>query len=157
MALAVGGQNGNQVMAFSTDSWEVAWSAEGLPATLYSSPVVATVVGRRQLVVRHLSSASSSGLYGLDLDSRDVLWRHGPEEGSAFESPLVLAGGGILTTALSGARLAEVSSGEQAVEARTLWQTRDLMAEHKLGLVVEHQGHLFGFGKEHLACVDASD
>lgn len=157
VALAVGGQKGNQIMAFSTDSGDVAWSAEGLPATLYATPVVATLQGHRQLVVRHLGGSSSSGLYGLDLESRQVLWRHGPEEGSAFESPVVLAGSRILTTTWSGARLAAVSAGKQGLEARTVWQTRELMAEYKPGLVVEHEGHLFGFGKEHLVCVDASN
>ncbi|MEI7436002.1 MAG: PQQ-binding-like beta-propeller repeat protein [bacterium] len=64
----VGGQ-GHAVVAFDAATGKELWRALSSSEPGYSAPIIRTINGRRQLVVRH-----SDGLAGLTLDTGEVIW-----------------------------------------------------------------------------------
>jgi outer membrane protein assembly factor BamB len=150
-----GRENDRILLAFDARSGEPAWAARGAQRTFYTSPVVADLGGTRQIVVHHTIPGPPpvSGLVGLRASDRAVLWQRTLESNASFETPLVLPPDRVLLLTWNDAHAFAVSGREGALQAEPAWQTLDLTAD--VSPPVFHGGHLYGFGGDFLACLDA--
>lgn len=158
LVLVYGGNPRNQpaegqaVIAYHADSGEPAWTA-GRGGHSYTSPTVATLSGKRQVLM-----ASNEGLESLDPATGKTLWFY---EWSSGEFPrialpivmdpqtLVLAAGyGI------GAHGLRVTQEGDAWQTETLWQSRQLKPYFNDN--VGYDGHVYGFDNKFLTCLDAA-
>jgi len=95
-------QSGGAVMRLDKATGEIRWRAlesrDAMNGSPFSSPVIATLAGQRQLVVQ-----TRTELAGLDLDSGAVLWRQPVEafRGMNILTPVVV-GDCVLTSAYGG-------------------------------------------------------
>ncbi len=149
---AVGGESGGTVMAFEADSGRVAWRSLDENVS-YSSPVVATLAGRPQVVMM-----TGPRIVGLDLDDGRLLWSY-PfqiQYNESISTPVVdgdlvlVTGDGHPLTALRIRR-----NGSQF--AKEVAWTNDLLSSYLSSMVI-HNGHVYGMndGGE-FACLRLSD
>ena len=152
---AGGRENDQRVVALDAKTGATAWTARGSERTTYTSPVVAEIGGVRQLVVHHtiLGPPPGSGLMGVSLTDQSVLWSK-PMPKLSFETPLVLSSGTIVLPSWTDTSTLQVTSQAGRFEARPGWATADLVAN--VSPPVFRDGHLYGFGGDFLACVDAA-
>jgi outer membrane protein assembly factor BamB len=148
-----GARDGAGVVAFDLKTGNVKWKATKEQAS-YSSPVVATVAGRRQAIfVTRLTCA------GLDPKSGDLLWSfpfgaRGPTVNAA--NP-VLLGDRLFLTASYG--VGAVYAKLAANSAEEIWKDGDLMASQYTTPVAD-AGVLYGIdgrqdvGAAALRCID---
>jgi outer membrane protein assembly factor BamB len=152
---AGGRENDQRVVALDAGTGATVWSSRGSERTTYTSPVVAEIGGVRQLVVHHtiIGPPAKSALMGLSLTDQAVLWNR-PLEKMSFETPLVLASGTVVLGSWSDTSAVQVTGQAGRFEARPGWATADMSAN--VSPPVFHGGHLYGFGGDFLACVDAA-
>jgi outer membrane protein assembly factor BamB len=155
---AGGRENEQRVVAVEPATGKTLWSARGTERTTYTSPVVADIGGVRQLVVHHtiIGPPPRSALMGLRLTDQSVLWSR-PLEKFSFETPLVLkdaAGATVVLASWSDASSVKVTSTGGTFQVQPGWQTADLSAT--ASPPVFRDGHLYGFGGDFLACLDAA-
>jgi outer membrane protein assembly factor BamB len=152
---AGGRENDQRVVALEAATGATVWTARGSERTTYTSPVVAEIGGVRQLVVHHtiLGPPPSSGLMGVSLSDQSVLWSR-PMPKISFETPLVLASGTIVLPSWTDTATVQVTGQAGRFEAKPGWATSDLIAN--VSPPVFRDGHLYGFGGDFLACVDAA-
>ena len=153
---AGGRENDQRVVALDAKTGATAWTARGTERTTYTSPVVAELGGVRQLVVHHtiIGPPPASGLMGVSLTDQSVLWSR-PMPKFSFETPLVLSSGTIVLPSWTDTSTLQVTSQGGRFEARPGWATADLIAN--VSPPVFRDGHLYGYGGDFLACVDASN
>lgn len=95
-------QSGGAVMRLEKATGEIRWRAlesrDGMNGSPFSSPIIATLAGQRQLVAQ-----TRTELAGLELESGAVLWRQPVDafRGMNILTPLV-AGDRVLTSAYGG-------------------------------------------------------
>jgi outer membrane protein assembly factor BamB len=94
-----------------------------------------------------------SGLLGLRLSDRAVVWSRTLERHMSFETPLVLPPDRVLLLTWNDAHAFRVASRDGSLRAEPLWHSADLSAD--VSPPVVHDGHLYGFGGDLLACLDA--
>ena len=152
---AGGRENDRTLLAFDAATGEPAWAARGAQRTFYASPVVADLAGTRQVIVHHAvpGPPSISGLVALRLSDRAVLWQHTLERNLSFETPVVLPPDRVLLLTWNGAHALRVAAKDGKLAAEPAWQTTDLSAD--VSPPVRHEGHLYGFGGDFLASLDA--
>ena len=141
------------VVAFDLSSGAVKWKATGEQAS-YSSPVVATVGGKRPAIV-----VTRLACVGLDPATGTVLWSfpfgsRGPTVNAA--NPVLLGDRLFLTASYGvGAALSKVS----ADGATELWASDEVLSS-QYTTPIEHEGALFGIhgrqdaGVAALRCID---
>ena len=132
------------LLAYDRASGKRVWSSGGEAAS-YATPMIATLGGRRQVVV--LSQASCAGH---DPATGDILWRTAWRGDQPKCAPPVAAGDDRLVISAGygvGADLLKVSGG--TVEA--LWTSKKLKS--KFAAFVEREGFLYGLDDGRLACV----
>lgn len=156
VVLPVGGVRGGRMAglaAFDADTGELLW--EGPPRQVsFSSPALATLAGRRQLLI-----VNENTLSGHDPDTGALLWEHpwpGVSAGNASASqarPLppdrvfVSKGYGV------GAALLRLVPGEGELSVQELWHEPRLLRT-KFSNVVIRGGHAYGLSDGILECVD---
>lgn len=136
--------------------WPQLWGPAGSGVATGRAPaVVAELLGVRQVVGNHviLREGPSSGLIGLRAADGALLWSHDFEKGFSFDPPLVLPGDRVFWQSVNGAHMLRLTREGDAMSARELWSTAELKA--LVGPAVFHRGHLYGFGGDELACLDA--
>jgi outer membrane protein assembly factor BamB len=101
----IGGQ-GHAVVAFDAATGKELWRALSAREPGYSAPVIRTINGKRQLVVRHVD-----GLAGLTLDTGEVIWS------TAFPTKVGMA---ICTPAVFGDRICISGQWEGAAMFKVL-------------------------------------
>ncbi len=149
---SVGGSSGGTIMAFDADTGQVAWKSLHENVS-YSSPIVATLAGRPQVVVM-----TGPRVVGLDLQNGTLLWSH-PfqiQYDESISTPVVngdtvlVTGDGRPLTALQITRDGDEFTKEVA------W-TNDLLSSY-LSSMITHRGHVYGMndGGE-FACLKLSD
>jgi hypothetical protein len=150
-----GRENDRTLLAFDARTGEPAWTARGSQRTFYTSPVVADLAGTRQIVVHHTVPGPPpiSGLFGLRLSDRAVLWQKTLERNMSFETPLVVPPDRVLVLTWNDAHAFHVSKGDGGLQAEPAWHTQEITAD--VSPPVAHGGHLYGFGGDFLACLDA--
>ena len=139
-------------MAFRAATGEVAWQALDENVS-YSSPIVATVAGRTQVVVM-----TGPHVVGIDPHDGRVLWRH-PFQIQYDESigTPVAAGDLVIVTATGQPLTAlRISAQGDACQATVAWEN-DYLTSYLSSMLIR-DGHVYGMndGGE-FACISLSD
>jgi outer membrane protein assembly factor BamB len=143
------------LLALGRDTGAVIWRA-GLFAPAYSSPVLADLAGRRQILVFHAGVLAAH-----DPDTGAVLWEQPwPPVGNTEHTsqPVVLTGDRVFLSAGYGvgAKLYQVEAAAAGeIAARLIWESPRLKA--KFTNVVLHGGLLYGLDDGVLVCLDPAD
>ncbi len=147
---AVGGGLGDaSLMAFEAASGVPVWQA-GRDGISYSSPQVATLAGRRQIVIFNRGSIS-----GHDVATGRELWSYPWSSGQPnVAMPLPLGAARLLVSSGYGAgsKLLELSAAGEGLEVQLIWESTRLKA--KFTNVVEHAGYVYGLDDGVLVCLD---
>lgn len=148
----VGGDGDLGVLAYDAETGELAWSAAAGDHS-YGS-VQALEVGERQVA----GVLTNAGVSLYDPASGDVLLHHAwKSDMYRCLQPIVTdddrlfipSGMGVGTRAL------QLTSGEDSIEAKELWTSRDLKSDYSDCVLVDD--HLYGFDGAIFACVNAAD
>ena len=147
--VSAGGPSGRSLVAYQRESGEPAWRA-GDDLASYSSPVLATLAGVRQIVVLNQSSVA-----GHDPATGRVLWTHDwPRTAPTVAIPLVVSENRVLLSAGYGvgSRLLQISRDGDAVNQTLVWESPRLKA--KFTNPVLHDGFVYGLDDGVLVCLD---
>jgi outer membrane protein assembly factor BamB len=145
-----GGAQSRGLLAFDRTSGHLTWNAEVAKATAYSSAVVATLGGIRQVV-----AVASDRVYAVNPRDGRVLWS-APGPGGNIEvanSPVALPGDRLLVSNWEESIMLGITRREGAFSARELWRSNRLRATN--GPTIYRDGLLYGFAGAMLVCVDA--
>lgn len=147
-----GGRKGQSVVAYDRHTGERRWSAlddqQG-----YSSPMLATLAGVRQILV-----FSASRLMGLAPNNGDVLWEYPwttPFDVNASQ-PIVIGENRVFisTGYGTGAAVIEITRrGDQRFAVQEVW--RNIRMKNRFTSSVLHEGFIYGLDEAILACVSA--
>jgi outer membrane protein assembly factor BamB len=151
--VVAGGENGRSLVAYDAETGVSRW-AGGDDGAAYSSPLVATLGGVRQIVVFNLRH-----LTGHDPATGEVLWKdRWPDRPEKVSQPVVLGDDRIFASMGYGigARLVQVARRpDGGFDADLQWESRRLKA--KFTQVVEHEGFLYGLDEGVLVCLDPAN
>jgi outer membrane protein assembly factor BamB len=157
LVFVAGGGDGQSMLAFNKNTGIAVWKT-GNEALTHATPVVATILGVKQVIF-----FMQSGLVALDASTGKQLWKFAfPYRTSTACSPVVdgnlvfcTAGYGI------GAAVCEVAKSGATFEAKELWRVRgDTPLGDLWSTPVCKDGYLYGmisfknFGKGPLKCVE---
>ena len=149
IVVSVGGPDGRSLVAYSRESGQPVWHA-GDDIASYSSPIVATLGGVRQIVVLNFSSIA-----GHDPASGRVLWSHPwRRDAPSVAAPLVISENRVLLSAGYGigSRLLEISRDGDTVTQSLVWESTRLKAKFTNPIV--HNGFVYGLDDGVLVCLD---
>ena len=148
LLVLTGGTEERAVTAFDQATGAVRWSrVQG--RIDYQSPTLADLAGKKQLVITYRGGAA-----GLDPKNGDVLWSH-PFEGNGSASPLVLDGDRFLLTSHHGATLFHLEKQASSFVVEEVWTNQSFKGN--VATAVYHEGFLYSFDGDFLACVRAED
>ena len=143
-----GGEADRGVLAYGVDDGRLRW---GAPAGghSYSSPQLSRIAGQRSVAL-----VTDAGLSLIHPADGSVAWRHDwPHSSYRVLQPLVVGGSTLLmTTDFSGTRRLDLRRENGGLVADERWTSRAM----KSGFndYVAHEGFLYGFDPNILACVD---
>jgi outer membrane protein assembly factor BamB len=148
-----GGENGKGLLAYRTQSGELAWAAAAGTSS-YSSPELTTLSGVTQCLMLH-----DGGLTAFDPHNGSKLW----ETGAAMKGaprcgqPRLIGDDRLLVASLGGlgTALIQVSTNGSGWAAHSLWDSRDLKPEFP-DFVVSH-GYAYGFDIGVFCCLNLAD
>ncbi len=152
IVVSAGGASGRSLVAYHRDSGEPVWRA-GDDVASYSSPVLATLSGVRQIVVLNQASVA-----GHDPATGRVLWDHPwPRTAPTVAIPLVLSENRVLLSAGYGigSRLLQISREGDRVSQTLVWESTRLKA--KFTNPVLFDGFVYGLDDGVLVCLDPSN
>lgn len=150
-----GRENDRTLLAFAAATGVPTWSVQTAQRTFYTSPTAVDVAGTRQLLVHHTIPGPPpiSELLALRAGDRSVLWQKTLERDMSFETPVALPPDGVLLLTWNDAHAFRLATRDGGLQPEPAWHTRDLTAD--VSPPVLHGGHLYGFGGDFLACLDA--
>ncbi|MGA2594876.1 MAG: PQQ-binding-like beta-propeller repeat protein [Bryobacteraceae bacterium] len=145
-----GGAEGRSIVAYARLTGEPLWHALNDPAG-YTSPILATLAGRRQIVW-----ISASRAVGLAPENGDLLWEYAfpAQMGMNCSQPVVVDETHVLLSSAPGpgAALLEIAKAGEAFAAHAVWQNTRL--KNKFNSSVLYQGYIYGMDEAILACMD---
>jgi outer membrane protein assembly factor BamB len=145
-----GGPVGRSLVAYNRLTGERIWSALNDRAA-YTSPIVATLAGQRQIVW-----ISAERALGASLDDGKLLWEFPfpAQMGMNCSQPVVVDDTHVLLSSAQGpgAALVEITKTGDAFEVHPVWQNNRL--KNKFNSSVLYQGYVYGFDEAILACID---
>ena len=121
-----GGKGGPSLVALDLETGETLWSA-GEDDSSYATPVVASLVGVRQLVCNHANSVG-----GHDLETGDVLWRYDwPVKWPKSSQPQIVGEDGVFVSGSygMGCALLVVSREGSGFFVREKWRNNRMKTE----------------------------
>jgi len=142
--------NGSTLLAFHLENGSPAWRA-GTDKSSFSSPVLATLAGKRQIVSINAGSAS-----GHDPATGDVLWNYvWPGDWPKCTQPIILEPDRVFLSASfnAGCMLLQISAaadGKLSVVEK--WKNRNMKSE--FSNIVNREGFAYGLDDGILACID---
>ncbi len=144
-----GGPRGRSLVAYDRQNGEPVWSGGGHSAA-YSSPVLARLAGRDQIVV-----LNGSHLVGHDASDGSLLWQYPWPDVEKVSQPVILPGERVFISTGYGVggklfRITPAPAG--GLEVQMIWESRGLKA--KLSNVVHRDGYLYGLDDGRLVCLD---
>lgn len=176
LLVMVGGHPQSGVVAFDAETGKTAWESVGpgdfpeptrrierdrppVKLASYSSPIVATLHGRRQLLC-----LMRPGLVSLDPQTGSVnfsTWFRSPIHDSVNAARPVVMGDRIFLSSAYDAGAQVLRVGEDGKSLETVWSDPEAMETH-WSTTIEHHGYLYGFSGRHepgsnLRCIRASD
>lgn len=147
-----GGPKGNSVVAYDKETGETLWKSLD-DAQAYTSPMLVTLSGERQILV-----VGASRAMGIDVEDGSLLWDFPwvTNQGINVAQPLLLDDNRIFLSAGygHGASVVAVAREESGFSARPLWSNTRM--KNKFTSSVLHQGYIYGLDEAILACLDAS-
>jgi outer membrane protein assembly factor BamB len=150
---SAGGTQGCSLIAYRAEDGERAWCGGGDGAS-YSSPLVATLAGRRQVVILNKKSVA-----GHDPADGKVIWEHPwPRTEPSAAQPVVLGDRRLLVSSGYGigSQLLEIQEqGDGGLGVTVVWQNRNLKS--KFANVVARGGSAWGLDDGILVCLDLAD
>ena len=152
IVVSAGGSPGRSLVAYHRETGEPVWRA-GDDLASYSSPILATLGGVRQIVVLNQSSVA-----GHDPATGRVLWNHPwPRETPTVAIPLVLSENRVLLSAGYGlgSRVLQISREGDAVSQTLVWESTRLKA--KFTNPILYDGFVYGLDDGVLVCLDPSN
>jgi outer membrane protein assembly factor BamB len=146
-----GGTQGKSIVAYDRLTGAPVWHALNDRAG-YTSPILATLAGRRQIVW-----ISGQRAVGLVPEDGSLLWEY-PFPGQMdmnCSQPVVVDESNVLLSSAQGpgAALLEISKTGDTYAARPVWQNNRM--KNKFNSSVLYQGYIYGFDEAILACMDA--
>ncbi len=145
------GGKGASVVAYDKLTGKTLWASQDDQQS-YTSPMVATIGGKRQLIV-----VSAARAMGLTIEDGKLLWDYPwtTEYDINAAQPIVTAPDRFLITAGygHGSALVELTPNGGKFTAKTVWKNTKLKA--KFNSPVLFEGHVYGLDEGILACIDA--
>ena len=145
-----GGPDGRSVVAYDRHTGARRWASLDDKAA-YSSPVLATVAGERQILV-----LTATRLAALGPETGVLRWSHpwpAPNDINASQPVLVGDDRILLSSGYgTGAALVEVRAGVDGFETREVWKHNRLKNRFSSSLV--HDGHIYGLDETIMTCLD---
>ena len=145
-----GGPNGKSVVAYNARTGAHAWGALG-DAASYTSPMLVTLAGRRQVLV-----VTGRSVAGLAPENGAVLWAHPWSNSSGINvaQPIVVGPNRFFISAGygKGAALVEVGGAGDRLSAAAVWERPSM--KNKFNSSVLHEGHVYGLDEGMLTCVE---
>jgi len=147
--------DGRAVVAYDRETGKEVWAA-GSAQAAYASPMLATLAGRRQILI-----FDAVGLAGYDAVKGDELWRYEWKTANDINvaQPVVLPGDQVFITSgyWHGCAMLKVSEVNGQFSRAETWPNTPNRAMHcKFSNPVFYQGYLYGLDEGRLACVDAA-
>ncbi len=153
LLVATPGGKDNTLVALDKRTGALRWACaiDGAGGAAYSSPIVATIAGTRQ-VVQYVRSA----LVGVDARSGTLLWRFDrtadPRTGSNIGTPIAHDDGVYGAASLVGAGLATIAKEDGKFVARSAYFERALPSA--IGGIVRVGDHGYGANGQTFICFD---
>lgn len=149
-------QSGGGLLKLSLDDGSILWTSlpdeGGMSGGAFSSPVIATIAGTRQLVVQ-----TRTKLCGVNLETGKALWQQPIEafRGMNILTPTVI-GDAVFTAAHSGSsELYDVSNNGEAWSVALRWQQK---GQGYMSSPVVVDGHIYLHQRnERLTCLSVAD
>lgn len=146
------GRDARMLVVYDQVTGALAWKAiEGKAG--YSSPMLVTLAGERQLLVH-----SSSHLLGVSPTDGKPLWRFPwrVEFDNTIAQPMITGTNRVVLSAGygTGAVGLELNRSEGGFAVKELW--RNKLLKNKFTSSVLHEGHLYGLDEDILVCLDAT-
>ncbi|OAI54535.1 hypothetical protein AYO44_14730 [Planctomycetaceae bacterium SCGC AG-212-F19] len=145
-----GGPNGHSVAAFDRTDGQLVWKALDDRAG-YSSPIAATIAGRRQIVC-----LTAESVVGLAPEDGKLLWKYPWPlfKDCNVATPIVVGDYVFVSSGYSkGCALLEITAGDSgAFQARPVYE-HNRMRNH-FATSVLFQDHLYGFDEFFLVCME---
>ena len=148
--VSAGGRQGRSLVAYDANTGDPVWSG-GDDRSAYSSPVLAELSGKQQVLIFNKSSLAAH-----DPELGRVLWSY-PWQGKNpnVAQPVVIGSDRVLVSTgygVGSALLRIRASGTGGLTPELLWRNRNLKA--KFTNVVFHQGFVYGLDDGILVCLD---
>ncbi len=145
-----GGAGGKSIVAYHKLTGAPIWKALD-DKQAYTSPMLVTLGGRRQIV-----TVTASRAVGLAPEDGALLWEYPwvTEYDVNASQPIVTGANRFFISAGygHGAAVVELQPAGKAFTARTVWQ--NMRMKNKFNPSVLHEGHIYGLDEGILACVD---
>jgi len=146
-----GGAQGKSIVAYDRLSGAAIWRALDDRAG-YTSPILATLAGRRQIVW-----ISGQRAVGLAPENGALLWEYAfpGQMDMNCSQPVVVDEASVLLSSAQGpgAALLEIAKTGETYAARAVWQNNRM--KNKFNSSVLYQGYIYGLDDTILACLDA--
>ncbi len=146
-----GGTSGKSVVAYHRLTGAPVWKALDDEAS-YTSPMLVTLAGRRQILVVTMSRA-----VGLAEDGA-LLWEYPWRNGSGINvaQPIVTGPNRFFISAGygKGAALVEVTGSGKSFAARAVWENNSM--KNKFQSSVLHNGYVYGLDEGILTCIEVA-
>jgi len=146
-----GGANGKSIVAYNRLTGAPIWTSLNDRAA-YTSPILATLAGRKQIVW-----ISGERAVGLAVEDGKLLWEYPfpAQMDMNCSQPVVVDDSNVLLSSAQGpgAALLEITKTGDGYTPRVVWQNNRL--KNKFNSSVLYQGYIYGFDEAILACVDA--
>ncbi|MBI2149111.1 MAG: PQQ-like beta-propeller repeat protein [Acidobacteria bacterium] len=140
------------VVAYDKRGGERLWSALSDRAA-YTSPMLATLAGQRQIVV-----VTATRIAGLTVDGGKLLWEFPWATFNDISSaqPIITDPNHVFVSAGydHGSALLEISREGQGFSARRVWENRSM--KNRFNSSVHYQGYIYGLDEGIFACIDAN-
>jgi outer membrane protein assembly factor BamB len=147
-----GGPNKQSIVAYDRNTGARAWSAEDDQQS-YSSPMLATVAGVRQILV-----FSASRVMGLSPAGGKVLWSYPWKTQFDINAsqPIVVGDNRIFVSTGygKGAAMLELTPSGETLSVRLVWSS--IRMKNQFSSSILHDGYIYGLDEAILACIDAA-
>ncbi|MBK9167936.1 MAG: PQQ-like beta-propeller repeat protein [Bryobacterales bacterium] len=146
------GARGASVAAYKRLTGEPVWKALDDKAG-YSSPMLATVAGRRQILL-----VTGERLLGMTVEEGRLLWEYPwrTQYDINASQPIVVGENRVFISSGygHGAAVVELTPSGEAFTVREVWMNNRM--KNKFTSSVLHEGHVYGLDEAILACIDVA-
>lgn len=140
------------LIAYHRATGKEVW-ASGNGRAGYSSPMLVTLAGRRQILL-----FDGDGLAGYDPATGKPLWRHAwsTQQGINVAQPIVVGANRVFIASgyNTGGALIQVDRTSKGWTTKEVWRTPRTTMRCKFASPVEYQGYLYGLNDGVLECLD---